>query len=510
MTTSLGGHISHIIETGLKADNKETVGIYATDGEAYTVFNQLFKPAIEFLHHYNPQTALFDLPDHRGIFKLPKNQKLLEKLLGIRFRYSRNLKGFPYLPHAKLNTKREINDKLLTGIKKVEATGFYYDLEQFFNKDDKEFDKLFNKFFDYEENLFTSLEMSKQYSGMYVSEDKKVGYLINFNDHLQIVVVNEESDFENSYKRLKNIHSVLEKELKFDFDEKDNYGYLTSCPSNIGMGLKLTSYLNIPNAIGQGNFLVLCKNWSLRFKKMLHQGEHKSETEIISKHKLGISEMSFINSYIVKICSLINLELNLLENSNYQEKSLDVNKMKDNLGSIYQHFFEKYKFLATPNLKSFNSIFKFDNTKNLYSVFIPDKESYIVFKDFIYDYIAGFANINMVDLTNTENRKKLKEKYTERVTKEQLQRFDEINNNYLKKITIIIRRNIKKHNFLNVLSQDKIKKMYQRFLTLSKDLKEQYGGTVIEANDISNLFNTQFKFIFEEFSQILKGQSKYI
>jgi hypothetical protein len=31
--TSLGGHISHIIDAGLKAEAKETIGIYATDGQ---------------------------------------------------------------------------------------------------------------------------------------------------------------------------------------------------------------------------------------------------------------------------------------------------------------------------------------------------------------------------------------------------------------------------------------------------------------------------------------------
>ena len=40
--TKFGGTISHMIDAGLKVDNKETVGIYATDGDAYNKFSSIF------------------------------------------------------------------------------------------------------------------------------------------------------------------------------------------------------------------------------------------------------------------------------------------------------------------------------------------------------------------------------------------------------------------------------------------------------------------------------------
>jgi arginine kinase len=509
--TSLGGHISHIIYAGMKVDNKETVGIYATDGEAYTKFQSLFQPAISFLQDYDKYYSLFDIPDHRGIFDIPADSKISTKLNSIRFKYARNLKNLPYLPYAKQHTRKFIHHRILNAIKNLNENidGIYYDMEsisQITKDDNPELFELENKFFDKEENFFSSFGLSKEHSGIFLSQDKKIAYLINFNDHLQIVAHDDSANFKETYQRIKYVHDELARELEFDYHP--TYGYLTTCPSNIGMGLKISAWLEIPNTANQGNFLVCCKRWSLRFKK--HSNENRVLYEIISKHKMNVSEVSFINSYITKIISLINFEHNLLDNPNYIERQLDSSKMKEAVKHIYQNYFDKYKFVVTPNRKSFNSLFKLNTQKNTYDLLISDKESYVVFKDFIYDYIAAIANVRMSDVTKLENRDILREMYTSYLSQKDIEEFDNLEKENLKKTTLVLKRNTKNCNFTGVMSESDLKEMYLTFLDLANKIQQTFGGTVIEDKDIENLYKLDFNFISEELNQMLRGKGIFI
>jgi hypothetical protein len=504
--TTLGGHISHIIQAGLKVDNKETVGIYATDGEAYLKFAPLLKPAVTMLQDYDKNYSLFELPESKEVFSLGKNSSIRERISSIRFKYARNIKGYPYLPYAKEHTKQEIKNKLLKVILNLEENkeGKFYAFPQETSEETykNQFLDIENKFFDKEENFFNTLSLSKENAGVFVSNDEKVAYLINFNDHLQIVLHDQTCNFKESYQRIKKIHHHLSTEINFDYNSE--YGYLTSCPSNLGMGLRISAILTIPKTAEQGYFLLCCKRWSLRFKKV------SPSHEIISKHKIGVPEISFVNSFVVKISSLMNFESNLETQPNFNEKKLDESKFKEEIKSLYHTYFEKYKFVVTPNLKSFNSLFKL-NQNNFYSVRIPDKQSYFVFKDFIFDYITGFANINMVDITSFENRDELRKIYTETISEAELKIFDDLVENKLKeknlkRSTIIIRRNIKKRNFNEIQTEEKLKRNYEKFLVLAESLKVEFGGKVITQELIGELHHTDFKLIFDELVRMSKNQ----
>ena len=61
----------------------------------------------------------------------------------------------------------------------------------------------------------------------------------------------------------------------------------------------------------------------------------------------------------------MNFEANLEIQPNFNEKKLEESNFKEEIKSLYQTYFEKYKFVVTPNLKSFNSLFKL-NKNNYY------------------------------------------------------------------------------------------------------------------------------------------------
>lgn len=145
--TSLGGHISHIIDAALKVDNKETVGIFATDEECYKTMSILFKPALDFLHSYDIEKSMLN---YSNPFGLESSNSSKEKFVALRLKLSRNLNGFPYLPHAQVHTRKVVKDTLVGVLKSEYPHGEFYEIGN------PEFDSLKDIFFDKELNLISA------------------------------------------------------------------------------------------------------------------------------------------------------------------------------------------------------------------------------------------------------------------------------------------------------------------------------------------------------------------
>lgn len=147
--TKFGGHISHIIDAALKVDNKETVGIFATDADCYKKMGPLISPALDFLHAYDKEKSLFNCSLSNGVQE-PKGTKGKSLLNYIKIRISRNLKNYPYLPHALPHTRSVVKDKILSYLQSEYKNGEFIDLTN------PDFDSLNDFYFDKELNLISA------------------------------------------------------------------------------------------------------------------------------------------------------------------------------------------------------------------------------------------------------------------------------------------------------------------------------------------------------------------
>lgn len=96
----------------------------------------------------------------------------------------------------------------------------------------------------------------KQYSGLLMREDESAEIMINEEDHLRIQTICSGMDITETYKRANEIDDDLTEHFDVAFDER--YGYLTSSPTNVGTGLRVTYTLFLPalSAAGKINTLV--------------------------------------------------------------------------------------------------------------------------------------------------------------------------------------------------------------------------------------------------------------
>jgi protein arginine kinase len=74
--------------------------------------------------------------------------------------------------------------------------------------------------------------------------------MVNQEDHVRIQAVLPGAQFSKVWKAADEIDSLIESEVQYSFDQK--YGYLTSCPSNVGTGLRVSAMLHLPALVITG------------------------------------------------------------------------------------------------------------------------------------------------------------------------------------------------------------------------------------------------------------------
>ena len=82
-----------------------------------------------------------------------------------------------------------------------------------------------------------SPELIKQpASAVLLNEDESLSVMINEEDHIRIQALEQIYRCVNYIKRASNIDDELDSDLDISYDE--HLGYLTTCPTNIGTGMR--------------------------------------------------------------------------------------------------------------------------------------------------------------------------------------------------------------------------------------------------------------------------------
>lgn len=81
-------------------------------------------------------------------------------------------------------------------------------------------------------------------SGLIVADDERTAIMINEEDHLRLQAMSPGDDLLAVWRRVDAVDTELESRLDFAFRPK--LGYLTSCPTNVGTGLRASVMMHLP------------------------------------------------------------------------------------------------------------------------------------------------------------------------------------------------------------------------------------------------------------------------
>ncbi len=159
-------------------------------------------------------------------------------VISSRIRLARNLKNDTFPLYSSKEEAENTLNKIRDAVEDVFPNGEYkfYNLEQLEPRDRMRF---------MEDHLISpGLVEQTGKSAFYLRDDEKATIMINEEDHLRLQTLFPGLRLNEAWEECENIDDLLESKLDYAFHAE--YGYLTSCPTNVGTGLRASVMLHLP------------------------------------------------------------------------------------------------------------------------------------------------------------------------------------------------------------------------------------------------------------------------
>jgi protein arginine kinase len=169
-------------------------------------------------------------------------------VISSRVRLARNLMHAPFPGWSSEKDTKAVYDRVRDALGKVKSLNdpLYFDMHSM---------KAVDKDVLRERRLISNEFVEKgEGSALVVAESENVAIMINEEDHLRLTAISPGKNIYSTWKLIDDVDSELEEYIDYAFSRK--LGYLCSCPTNIGTGLRASvmmhlSGLRLINEIGQ-------------------------------------------------------------------------------------------------------------------------------------------------------------------------------------------------------------------------------------------------------------------
>ncbi len=174
-------------------------------------------------------------------------------VISSRVRLARNLKNYPF--SVKLTEKQaaELVEKVKAATEVIEnqATMKFYGCSADVLGDTEKAAMV-------ERHIISPLLVAKEQStGLILSEDESISIMINEEDHLRIQSITGGMNIGKAFHEANKIDDITGEIFDYAFHEK--YGYLTSCPTNVGTGLRASYMVFLPALTIAGKIIKLAE-----------------------------------------------------------------------------------------------------------------------------------------------------------------------------------------------------------------------------------------------------------
>uniref|UniRef100_A0A7S2W6J3 Arginine kinase n=1 Tax=Mucochytrium quahogii TaxID=96639 RepID=A0A7S2W6J3_9STRA len=252
-------------------DNADSgMGCYAMQPEDYDLFKDFLGKVIQDYHKINGEVQHVTNWDLKSVQdKLPPGGVLDLTKLGLgttsmRVRVGRNLAAYP-LPGAMSKDDRvNLEKDMVSAFKKLMRDpsygGTYYSLTPGteYTISDAKYKDLVKRHIMFKDMAadpyLNSAGISNDWPygrGCYVSADGQFIVWVGEEDHLRIMCMKKGTVLNDVFDRLSDACKVVE-ENAGKFAHSEQYGYVTSCPTNLGTGMRASVHIKVPGLTTDG------------------------------------------------------------------------------------------------------------------------------------------------------------------------------------------------------------------------------------------------------------------
>lgn len=207
------------------------------------------------------------------------------------------------------------------------------------------------------ERRLISKEFSEKKPGteLAVSKDESIAVMINEEDHLRIQTMDPGYQLKEVLKKIESVDDKLNRELPFAFDKE--LGFLTSCPTNVGTGIRASVMLHLPGLVlsGQINSVVQAvSKLGMAVRGIFGEGSDNLGNlfQVSNQSTLGESEEQIVDRLDTVIRQVISHEKD--SRDNLLEK--DQNFLLDHVGRAYGTLRHAYIISSKETLNSLSAL----------------------------------------------------------------------------------------------------------------------------------------------------------
>ena len=299
-----------------------TCGIFPGDWDSYKDFAEVFDPVIQ---DYHGLSEGFMHKSDMDVSKLKGGLDLNAPIISTRIRVGRSLEGFGLSPRITKEGRLKVESLIKSACQKLEGeyAGIYHPLMKM---EESVRQHLVDDHF-----LFRSDNPRQEFAGMkrdwpegrgiFLNTEKTFLVWVNEEDHLRIISMQEGCDVRTVFQRLVNGLEAISKYFKAEngrgvnFMLDDKYGYIHSCPTNLGTGMRASVHINLPGWKKEGEDQLRTRCEELALQTRSAEGDAGGETghtyDISNKRRLGYTEVQLVQTMLDGVNVLYHEDLEL-------------------------------------------------------------------------------------------------------------------------------------------------------------------------------------------------------
>jgi len=224
------------------------VGVYAGSHDSYYAFAPFMDKIIEAYHGHKPSDKHISSMDYNQLNCPPFPADEDKMINSTRIRVARNLAAYPLGTNISRNDRLEVEKLVVSALNefKGDLKGKYYSLGKMTEKERKQL--IADHFlFKGGDKYLESAGLERDWPearGIFHNDSKTFLVWVNEEDQLRIISMQPGSNIKQVFARLADGANQIEQKAKFANDE--HFGYVSTCPTNMGTGLRASVHINLP------------------------------------------------------------------------------------------------------------------------------------------------------------------------------------------------------------------------------------------------------------------------
>jgi len=321
--TPMGFTFDQAIQAGLD-QSKLKVGIVAGEAAAYETYKDIMDVVIDGWHGYKPSdTHKSDMDSTHLKMTAEQAAKFNKYVVSTRIRSGRSIDTLALPPGTDRKQRRTVERLLVNGFATfpAELAGTYFPLGAMTKAQEDDLQStgfLFQK--PTPNNLLANCGAARDWPdarGIFHNKDKTFLVWVNEEDHIRCISMQDGGNIKDVFARWARAIGTIEASLNkagYSYAYNAHLGYIATCPSNCGTGLRASVMLKLPKLykkMGVHKLEDMCLEMGLDCRG--GRGEHSppgpnGEFDISNKGRIGATEVELVQRMIDGVDKLIDME----------------------------------------------------------------------------------------------------------------------------------------------------------------------------------------------------------